>query len=231
MSLFAIADTHLSFGTDKPMDIFSGWQDYEKRLENMWRSVVKDDDTVVVAGDISWAMSLEEAKEDFAFLDSLPGTKIIMKGNHDYWWSTKSKADRFFLENNMTTLKILHNNAYLVEGFSLCGTRGWSMECEKSEDKKVLLREVGRLEVSIAEGKKLGGELIVFLHYPPVSSGMIESGEISSVLEREGVKRCYYGHLHGASHRTAVNGEVNNVKYSLISGDYLKFCPKLIEKF
>lgn len=231
MSLFAIGDTHLSFGANKPMDIFAGWQDYEKRLEENWRAVVNDTDTVVVAGDITWAMKLPDTLADFRFLDSLPGKKLIMKGNHDYWWSTKTKAEKFFSQNGLTTLGILYNNAYSIGNVAVCGTRGWFFDCEESEGKKVLLREAGRLKASIDAAKKLGGEPVVFLHYPPVSSDGGCCRELFDVLKAEGIKRCYYGHLHGPACRYAVNGEVEGVSLSLISGDFLKFCPKLVEKY
>jgi predicted phosphohydrolase len=231
MSLFAIGDIHLSFGADKPMDIFSGWQDYEKRLDENWRAVVKDEDTVVVAGDISWAMRLEDTLPDFRFLDGLPGKKLIMKGNHDYWWSTKTKAERFFMQNGLSTLGILHNNAFRVGNVSVCGTRGWFFDCDEGDANKVLLREAIRLKASIDAAKKLGGEPVAFLHYPPVSSDGSCCRELFDVLKAEGIKRCYYGHLHGSACRYAVNGEFEGVSLSLISGDFLKFCPKLVEKY
>ncbi len=229
MSIFAIGDTHLTFSTDKPMDIFRGWTDYVERLEKNWRAVVDEDDTVVIPGDISWAMSLEQAKKDFAFLDSLPGKKLIMKGNHDYWWTTKRKMDSFIAENGFDSLSILHNNAFRVGDFTLCGSRGWFFDAENS-DSKVLLREAGRLDMSIEEGKKLGGELIVFLHYPPVMTNMC-CNEMMAVLKKHGIKRCCYGHLHGESTLKAVRGNVDGINFSLVSADFLEFCPKIIEKF
>ncbi|MBQ7117412.1 MAG: metallophosphoesterase [Clostridia bacterium] len=229
MSIFAIGDTHLTFSTDKPMDIFRGWTDYVERLEKNWRAVVDEDDTVVIPGDISWAMSLEQAKNDFAFLHSLPGRKLIMKGNHDYWWTTKRKMDTFLSENGFDSVAILHNNAFRVGDFTLCGSRGWFFDAENS-DSKVLLREAGRLDMSIEEGKKLGGELIVFLHYPPVMSNM-RCNEMMAVLKKHGIERCYYGHLHGESTLRAVRETVDGIRFSLVSADFLEFCPKIIEKF
>ena len=145
MSLFAIADTHLSLSADKPMDIFEGWSDYQSRLEKNWRAVVADGDTVVIPGDVSWAMGIEKAAADFAFLNGLPGRKIIMKGNHDYWWTTMRKMEKFLSENGFDTISILHNNAYRVGDIAVCGTRGWFFDAEQDADKKVLLREAGRL--------------------------------------------------------------------------------------
>lgn len=229
MSIFTIADTHLSFSSDKPMDIFGGWSDYVQRLEENWRRLITDEDTVVIPGDISWAMSLEGAEADFSFLHSLPGKKIILKGNHDYWWTTKKKMDSFLAEKGFDTISILHNNAFRVGDYVLCGTRGWFYDAEKSADMKVLLREASRLERSIEEGEKLEGEIIVFLHYPPVMQ-MGKCEEIFSVLEKHGIKRCYYGHLHGESTRRSVTETVDGVKLSLVSADFLSFCPQLVEK-
>lgn len=230
MSLFAIADTHLSFSSDKPMNIFDGWQNHEQRLMKNWNSVVTDEDTVVIAGDISWGMKLDDTLEDFMFLDKLNGQKIIMKGNHDYWWSTKSKTEKFFKDNGIESIKILFNNAYKVGDFSICGTRGWFFDCSKNEDQKVLAREVGRLKTSIDEAKKLDGEIIAFLHYPPIS--LTETcHEIYDTIIDEGIKNCYYGHLHGYSVNWAFRGERDGTLFDLISADYLSFCPKLIRKF
>ncbi|MBQ8574869.1 MAG: metallophosphoesterase [Clostridia bacterium] len=230
MSLFAIADTHLSFSCDKPMNIFKGWQDFEKRLEKNWNSVVGEDDFVVIPGDISWGMNIDETLEDFRFLDRLNGTKIIMKGNHDYWWSTKSKTEKFFAENEINSVKVLFNNAYRVGDFTVCGTRGWFFDCEKKEDEKVLLREAGRLKMSLEEAEKLGGEPIIFLHYPPVSLTQTCS-EIYDIVISSGAKRCYYGHLHGPSSNWAFRGERDGVNFDLVSADFLEFCPKLLAKF
>lgn len=229
MSLFALADTHLSFGTNKPMDIFKGWDGHAEKLKKNWEAVVSESDTVVIAGDISWAMKLSEAEADFAFLHSLPGRKIILKGNHDYWWQTKKKLDEFISENGFDSIEILFNNAVRVGGVAVCGSRGWFFDAEKSPEKKVLLREAGRLRLSISEAKKLGGEPIVFLHYPPVTREQA-CDEILSVLEEEEIKTCYYGHLHGYSVAGAFTGTARGVKFGLISADYLDFCPKIIKK-
>lgn len=229
MSLFAIADTHLSLSDNKPMDIFGGWQDYVNRLEKNWRKLITDEDTVVIAGDISWAMSIEGAKEDFRFLNSLPGKKLIFKGNHDYWWCTMKKMEEFLLSNGFDTIKILHNNAVRIGDFAVCGSRGWFFDAECDPDNKIILREAGRIRRSIESAKALGGEPLVFLHYPPLNSSMVCS-EIFSVLKEEGIKRCYYGHLHGPALKGAFTGEKDGVKFSLISGDFLGFCPLLVEK-
>lgn len=227
MSLFAIADTHLSLSADKPMDIFNGWSDYVQRLQKNWRAVVTDGDTVVIPGDVSWAMSLEGAEKDFAFLESLPGRKILMKGNHDYWWNTAAKMERFFAENGLTTMEILHNNCRFYGDVALCGTRGWFYELDNqgTHNEKVLLREVGRLETSLkAAGDR---EKLCFLHYPPLYQGY-QCPEILRLLREYGVKVCCYGHLHGASHRRALQGDRGGTAFYMVSGDYLGFHPKKI---
>ena len=230
MSLFAIGDPHLSFSCDKPMDIFKGWDDYVSRLEKNWNSVVTENDTVVLPGDISWAMGLETAKKDFEFINNLNGNKIILKGNHDYWWNTMNKMNGFLKENEFDSIKILHNNSYKIGDFSVAGTRGWFYDDTCEADKKVLLREAGRLQLSINEAKKLGGEVIVFLHYPPVSASQ-RCDEIFNVLLENDIKRCYFGHLHGFVAPENASLEVEGIKFTLVSADKLNFCPKIIENF
>jgi len=227
MSVFAIADTHLSFGTDKPMDSFPGWFNYVGRLEENWKRIVNPEDTVVIAGDISWAMNFDELYEDFRYLDSLPGTKLISKGNHDYWWNTLSKMNRFTEENGFDSIRFLFNNSYTVDGISLCGSRGWMFESEEAHDEKVLNREVGRLRMSLEAATE--EEKIVFLHYPPITTDS-SCEEILSVLREYGVKRCYYGHLHAAAAKYAMDGEENGIRFQLISGDRLGFVPLLVHK-
>ena len=228
MSLFAISDTHLSFGTDKPMDVFPGWENYTEKLEKNWKLIINDNDIVVIAGDISWGMNLNEALPDFKFLNELPGKKLIIKGNHDYWWTTVKKMENFFEANGLNTFKFIHNTAYPVGSVCVCGTRGWLQgECEA--DKKVLLREAGRLKTSIDEAKKTGLEPIAFLHYPPVYDNIVCT-EMYSILVESGIKRCYYGHMHGNSAKRAVNEVRDGIRFSLISCDYRDFCPLLIEK-
>ena len=228
MSLFAIADLHLSFGHNKPMDIFRGWNDYAQRIEKNWRSLITENDTVVIPGDISWAMRLNETIADFSFINSLPGKKIILKGNHDYWWDTKKKMEGFFQEHNFDTLSILFNCAYMVENYAVCGTRGWFYDAEKDENKKILNREVGRLKKSIKDAKKTKLEPIVFLHYPPVY-GNNECSEILEILVENNIKKCYYGHIHGtSSFKKAVIGEYKGIDFHLVSSDYINFMPVLI---
>lgn len=228
MALFAIADLHLSLGTDKPMDIFKGWQDYSQRIENNWRNLVREDDTVVVAGDISWAMKLEECYEDFNFLNSLPGNKILLKGNHDYWWATKKKIDEYLKTNGFSTIKILFNNSYTVDGITICGSRGWYYDADTAADIKVINREVGRLKLSLDSAKDKNVTPVVFLHYPPVYTNL-ECKEIMDTLTLYGIKECYYGHLHGAhTQKNAVTGLYKDINMHLISTDYVDFMPVLV---
>ena len=227
MSLFVIGDTHLSLSVDKPMDVFKGWTDYTDRLKNNWNRVVSPEDSVVIPGDISWAMNFDEAVKDFSFLNSLNGKKYILKGNHDYWWNTMSKMNGFLEDNGFDTVKIIHNNAYSVEGFALAGSRGWFYDDTAEADKKVILREAGRLRTSLRAASELGGELVAFLHYPPISS-VQRCDEILSVLEEFSVKRCYFGHLHGFVPPENTKIEWNGTVFSLVSADYLDFCPRLI---
>ncbi len=167
--LYTIGDLHLSLGCNKPMDIFSGWSNYLERLEENWNSKITDSDTVVLLGDHSWAMKLGESRSDLEFIHSrLNGRKILVKGNHDLWWSTMNKLNGFISECGFNSLSFLFNNAYLCEGISVCGTRGWIRENDEPADVKILLREAGRLEASLKEGVKLGGELVAFIHYPPI---------------------------------------------------------------
>lgn len=228
MSVFAIADLHLSMGTDKPMDIFKGWQDYSSRLERNWRALVSDEDTVVVAGDISWAMKLEECYADFKFINDLPGKKILLKGNHDYWWATKRKIDDYLKSNGFDTIQILFNNSFTVEGITICGSRGWYYDADTEADIKVINREVGRLKLSLDSAKESETKPIVFLHYPPVYNEL-ECTEIMDTLISYGIKECYYGHLHGAhTHKNAVTGLYKDINMHLISTDYVDFTPVLV---
>ena len=226
MALYTIGDTHLSLGSAKPMDVFGGaWTGYVEKLTR-GLSVLREEDTLVIAGDISWGMSLEESEADFAWLNALPGRKILMKGNHEYWWNTAAKMNRFFQEKGFTSLAILHNNCHFYGDVALCGTRGWFYEEEKEgQSQKVFNRELMRLETSLkAAGDR---EKLCFLHYPPYYTGYC-CQPILDLLEEYQVKTCYYGHLHGASHRLALQGAHRGVQYRLISADYLNFCPEKI---
>lgn len=227
MALYAIGDLHLCLGAPKPMDVFGGaWVGYMDKLKT-GMSVIKPEDTTVLLGDLSWALDLPGAKEDFTWIDQIPGRKIILKGNHDYWWSTAAKFYRFCQDNDFSNQLILNNNHYEYDGWAICGTRGWFFEEDRSgeHDEKVFKRELIRLEASL----KSAGDLpkIVFLHYPPRYKGY-ECPEILSLLEQYGVRRCFYGHLHGASHGLAMEGLWNGIDFKLVSADRLGFEPFLV---
>ena len=224
MQLYGIGDPHLSLGVpEKPMDIFHGWENYMQLLEQHWRAMVQPEDTVVLAGDLSWGMTLPQAKADFAFLETLPGQKIILKGNHDYWWNSMKKMQQFFADNGFDSLHILHNNSYSVEGYALCGTRGWLFDAGEAHDEKGMNREIGRLRMSL-QAAEPGLEKLVFLHYPPVYTGT-SAPEIVATLKEYSIRTCYYGHLHGNAIRYAVQGDVDGIHYKLVSADGLRFCP------
>ncbi len=232
MPLYTIADLHLSEGADKPMDVFGpAWANHKARLEAAWRALVGEEDTVVIPGDISWGMKFDSAERDLLFIDSLPGKKIIGKGNHDYWWNTLTKLNAFVESIGAKSIHFLHNNAYRVEGKVICGTRGWFPDASYGEnDAKVALREAGRLRRSIECGLSLaeeGDELTVFLHYPPVFGG-VKCAPVAEVLAEYRVRRCYYGHLHGVP-AAALEKSVGFTDLYLVSSDKLGFTPLLIE--
>ena len=227
MALYAIGDTHLSLNSNKSMEVFGvGWENYVERLKEGF-SEVRENDTVVLCGDLSWGMSLQEAEKDFAFLDhELPGEKWILKGNHDYWWGTANKMNSFFQEKGFTRLHILHNNCALYGEVALCGTRGWFFEENGSPHwEKVFNRELIRLEASLKAAEER--EKICFLHYPPLYKGY-RCEEIIELMTRYGVQACYYGHLHGPSHRLAIQGEQDEINYQLVAADFIGFKPKKI---
>jgi len=224
MGLYAMGDLHLSLSTDKPMDVFGGrWEQYTEKIIAGF-SHLQADDVTVLCGDISWAMGLPESAADFQFIQGLPGKKIVLKGNHDYWWNTAAKVGRFFDDLGIDTIEILHNNCYFYGDIALCGTRGWFYEEESGSehDKKILNRELGRLETSLkAAGDR---EKFCFLHYPPRYREYV-CREIVELLEQYEVKRCFYGHIHGSGAQYAVQGAVEGIDYTMVSADYLQFAP------
>ena len=224
MALYAIGDLHLCLGAPKPMDIFGGaWVGYMDKLKE-GLSVIGPEDTTVLCGDLSWSLDLPNSKADFAWINEIPGRKIILKGNHDYWWSTVAKFNRFCAENGFENMHILNNNCFEYGDWAICGTRGWFFEEERSgqHDEKVFKRELIRLETSLkAAGEK---NKMVFLHYPPRYKGY-ECKEILELLEKYEVRRCFYGHLHGGSHNLAMEGLWNGVEFRLVAADYMKFKP------
>lgn len=229
MSIYVIGDLHLSFGQDKPMNIFGeNWNDHANKIKNNWIKKVKEDDLVVLPGDFSWAMHLEDAFEDFKYLSKLPGTKLLLKGNHDYWWSTLNKMKNYLNENGFKKIDFIYNSAYLYNNKIIVGTRGWLLQ-DSENSNKMIHRENERLKLSIEDGIKQFGidkEIICFMHYPPINSKNIMKNnhlEFFSTMKQYNVKRCYYGHLHGKSHMEAINEIVEGIKFQLVSSDYLNF--------
>ncbi len=221
ISIFAISDLHLSFGVDKPMNIFRGWDHHEERLCAHWKRLVAPEDTVVLPGDFSWALKLEDTEKDFAFLESLPGKKILLKGNHDLWWGTRKKLQEFMQEKGFQTIRFLYNNCEVCEGYAIAGTRGWFYDA--GADQKIIAREAGRLELSLAAAEKTGLPVLLFLHYPPVYGDTVCT-EIFEVIKKHGIREVYYGHIHGAGFHHAVK-EYDGVKMHLISCDCIDFTP------
>lgn len=227
MALYVIGDLHLSLTGEKPMDVFGErWADHVERTRAGF-SALHGDDTIVLAGDTSWGMSLEKALPDFAFLDALPGKKLLLKGNHDYWWTTATKMRSFFAEHGFTTFDILHNNCFFYGDYALCGTRGWFYEedAEGTHTGKMLAREALRLETSLRAAE--GRPILCFLHYPPIYQGY-QCPELLELIDRYHAQRCCYGHLHGATQRRAFEGKRAFTDYALVSADYLGFAPKKI---
>ena len=228
MALYTLADLHLACGADKPMDVFGGrWEGYMDKLQESL-SILEPEDTIVIPGDFCWALDLQQAKADFVFLNQFPGRKLFIKGNHDYWWTTVSKFTKFCEENDFRDMYLLHNTCYYYKDLALCGTRGWFFEEEQegSHDEKVFRRELIRLEASL----QAAGDMrkICFLHYPPRYRGYTCS-EILDLLQKYGVEKCCYGHLHGNSHKLALEGESQGIMYQLVSCDYVNFKPVLLE--
>lgn len=224
MALYAIGDLHLCLGAPKPMDIFGGaWVGYMEKLRD-GLSVIQPEDTTVLLGDLSWALDLGQAGADFAWIDQIPGKKIILKGNHDYWWSTAAKFYKFCQQRDFSDQWILNNNHYVYDSWALCGTRGWFFEEEQAgtHNEKVFRRELIRLETSLQSAGDL--PKLVFLHYPPKYKGY-ECSEIIDLLHKYNVRRCFYGHLHGASHGLALEGVWDGIEYRLVSADKLNFQP------
>ncbi|MBQ0109482.1 MAG: metallophosphoesterase [Clostridiales bacterium] len=233
MSIFTIADLHLSYTSNKPMDIFGEkWENHTEKLRENWQNTVKDGDTVIIAGDISWGMRTEDALADLSFVESLNGKKIIVKGNHDFWWQTMKKLYEYKEDIGAKSIDFLFNNAYRVENYVVCGTRGWFPEDNYSpEDEKIVNREAERLRTSILKAKELadleGLELLTFLHYPP-AYGSVKCERICEVLHEYGIKKVWYGHLHGAKKDKLVY-QTAGADLTLVSADWLDFKPLKIK--
>ncbi|PWM80101.1 MAG: serine/threonine protein phosphatase [Clostridium sp.] len=228
MSIYAISDLHLSFNTNKPMDIF-GWNNYEEKISQDWRKNVKEEDLVLLTGDFSWEMKLENTYKDFQFINNLHGKKLLLKGNHDLWWTTLKRMREFLKEKEFNNIDFIYNNSYEFENYIIAGTRGWNLVSENIDDKKIKDRELLRLENSIIDGIRKYGEdkpIIVCMHYPPLLKEL-KNSEFTKILEKYNVKYCLYGHLHGKSHMNVFDGNYNNVAYKMVSCDYTGF--KLIK--
>ena len=225
MAIYTIGDLHLSFNADKPMDIFGkNWENYEEKIKQDWINKVKEDDLVVLPGDFSWAMYLDETEKDFEFINNLPGKKILLKGNHDYWWTTVTNMRNYIEEKKFKNIDFLHNNSYQFENKIIAGTKGWNLSDEE-EDKRLTKREVGRLELSIKDGiEKFGEEkeIIIFMHYPPITKTYMNT-EYVEIMKKYNIKRCYYGHLHANSIQDAVEGNINGIEFKIVSSDALDF--------
>jgi predicted phosphohydrolase len=230
MAIYAISDLHLSFGTNKPMSVFGeNWGNHFDKISKDWIEKVEPQDVVILAGDFSWATYLEDTFKDFEYLNSLPGKKLLLKGNHDYWWTTLTSMRKYLKENNFCNIDFLQNNSYKHESHIIVGTRGWQFT-ENAEDKKILKREIARLELSISDGlKKITNneKLIACIHYPPFNDNLSDDFSFINVLKKYPVDTCVYGHLHGASHQNAVQGNIDGIDFKLISCDYTDF--KLIQ--
>lgn len=223
MSIYAISDLHLSYNTDKPMDIF-GWKNYENKIKENWNSKVKESDLVILGGDFSWSMDLKDTYKDFEFIHKLPGKKILIKGNHDYWWGTLTKMKKYINEIGFNDINFLYNNSYEFEGKIICGTKGWNFTDLQEDDEKIYNREIQRLKLSLEDAVKKYGtdkEIIVCLHYPPLKTN--EISDFVRVMEEYNVTKCIYGHLHGPAHKFIVEKNIDNIQYIMTSCDYTNF--------
>jgi len=239
MSIYIIGDLHLAFSQDKPMSIFGqNWEKHHEKIKQNWIEKVKPQDTVILAGDFSWATYLEDTYEDFSYLNTLPGKKILMKGNHDYWWTTLTSMKRYLEENKIENVDFLYNNSFEIEDKIIVGTRGWTLN-DTENSSKMIAREALRLELSIKDAEEKYGkdkEIIAIMHYPPISSNSKKNeytydSKFLDIMKKYNIKKCYYGHLHGLSHKDAIEGIIDGIEFKLISSDYLDFkLHKILDK-
>ncbi len=235
MAVWTIADLHLAHAVNKPMNKFGHrWTGHTEKIEKRWRAIVEDGDTVVVPGDISWGMTLEEAREDLLFIDRLPGKKLLSRGNHDYWWASLAKMRALFEECGITTVEFVQNSAYLAENIIVAGSRGWYIEQRlqntpmPTDYEKIVNRECLRIGMSLDEADKLktenpDAETVVFLHFPPVFGDFV-CEPIVEVLKSRGIRNCYFGHIHGV-YNVPGNFEYEGIRMHLISADFVDFYP------
>lgn len=235
MSIYAIGDLHLSLNKEKPMDIFGGnWKNHEQKIKENWKNTVQDTDLVILPGDFSWEMHLKDMYNDFAYLNDLPGKKLLLKGNHDYWWTTLAKMREFLQENKFENIDFVYNNSYLFEDKIIAGTRGWALNDTENSD-KMNHREEERLKLSLQSGVDNFGdkEIICIMHYPPIieenkndannQSKNLKVSNYVQIMKEYNVKTCLYGHLHGESHKEAFEGIIEGINFKLVSSDYLDF--------
>lgn len=235
MSIYAIGDLHLSLNKEKPMDIFGGnWKNHEQKIKENWKNTVQDNDLVILPGDFSWEMHLKDMYNDFAYLNQLPGKKLLLKGNHDYWWTTLAKMREFLQENKFENIDFVYNNSYLFEDKIIAGTRGWALNDTENSD-KMNHREEERLKLSLQSGVDNFGdkEIICIMHYPPIieenkndannQSKNLKVSNYVQIMKEYNVKTCLYGHLHGESHKEAFEGIIEGINFKLVSSDYLDF--------
>lgn len=225
--IFAIGDLHLDYSNEKPMDIFGeNWIDHEEKIFNSWREKVGDDDIVLLPGDISWALKLEEAYNDLMRIDELPGQKIITKGNHDYWWQGPKKMGNLDLK----TIKFIQNDCYIYNNIGIGGSRGWiseDMDNFDSQDRKVFNRELNRLELSLSGIKDNVEMKIAMIHYPPFNMDL-KPNKFVDIMIKYNVDICIYGHLHSEGHRLVVEDKIDGIQFYCVSSDYLDFRPRKI---
>lgn len=235
MSIYAIGDLHLSLDNSKPMNVFGdNWKNHMEKIKDNWKKIIKDDDLVILPGDFSWAMNIKDMYLDFKFINDLPGIKVLIKGNHDYWWSTMKSMNEFIIKNNFTNIYFLNNNSFYYQGYSIIGTRGWNFK-EEDNLEKMINREKCRLENSIIDCKKnnTNSKIICVLHYPPLIPGMLYNrnyGPYLEILKKYNIQKCLYGHLHGEAHLEAIEGKIDGIELKLVSSDYLNFIPYLVAK-
>ena len=227
MSIYAIGDLHLSFNENKPMSIFGeNWENHDNRIKNNWKKFIKNDDMVILPGDFSWAMNLKNTNKDFEYINNLPGKKIMLKGNHDYWWTTITKMRKYLIENEFKNIDFLYNNSYEYNNYIITGTRGWHFG-ESVEDKKIMKREILRLKLSLDDAiSKYGNnkKIIVAMHYPPITKNQIKT-EFLEIMKEYNVEKCIYGHLHGNSIKDAIEGNIEGIEFKLVSADGIDFEP------
>ena len=224
MAIFAISDLHLSFGEDKPMDVFGEhWENHYKKIKEDWIQKVTQNDLVLLPGDFSWSMKLQNTYNDFKYIEDLPGKKLLLKGNHDYWWTTLKSMRNYLKDNELKTIDFIQNNSYEFENYHICGTRGWNISENDSQNQKIYKREIERLKLSLESLKQFEKpkDIIVCMHYPPIKED--EISEFVKIMEEYNVKICLYGHLHGASQKEVIEGNIRNIQFKMVSCDYTNF--------